>query len=128
MKNEKTENFVANLHDKTEYVIYIRNSKQALDNRLALKKIYWVIKINQSAWLKPYTDMNTDLRKKSRHDFEKGFFKLMNNAFFKKAIENVSKHRDINFPRQKKKEIIYYNAFHRASISSKNEKSRGKFE
>ena len=40
MKNEKTENFVANLHDKTEYVIYIRNSKQALDNRLALKKIY----------------------------------------------------------------------------------------
>ena len=40
MKNEKTENFVANLHDKIEYVIYIRNSKQALDNRLALKKIY----------------------------------------------------------------------------------------
>ena len=74
MKNEKTENFVANLHDKIEYVIYIRNSKQALDNRLALKKIYWVIKINQSAWLKPYTDMNTDLRKKSRNDFEKDLF------------------------------------------------------
>ena len=39
--------------------------------------------------------MNTDLRKKSRHDFEKGFFKLMNNAFFKKAIKNIRKHRNI---------------------------------
>ena len=74
MKNEKTEKLVANLHDKTEYVIQIIDSKQALDNRLALKKIYWVIKINQSAWLKPYTDMNTDLRKKSRNDFEKDLF------------------------------------------------------
>ena len=52
----------ANLHDKIEYVIHIRNLKQALNYGLVLKKVHIVIKFNQNAWLKPYIDINTDLR------------------------------------------------------------------
>ena len=63
MKTEKLEKFVASFHDKTEYVIDIRNLKQALSHGLVLKKVHGVIKFNQSAWLKLYIDMNTDLRK-----------------------------------------------------------------
>ena len=60
------EKLVVNLHDKTEYVIHIRNSKQALNHGLVFKKVHKVVKFNQNARLKPYIDMNTDLRIKTK--------------------------------------------------------------
>ena len=95
MKIEKVKKLQPNLHDITEYLIRMRNLQQGLNNRLVLRKVNGVITFNQNAWLKPYIDMITDLRKKAKNDFEKGFFNLMNNATFGKTIENVRKHRDI---------------------------------
>ena len=89
---EKVENPVTNLHDKTEYVIHIRNLKQASNHGFVFEKVYKVIKFNQSSWLKPHIDMNADLRKKEKNDFEKDFF---NNAVLEKTMENMRKHRDI---------------------------------
>ena len=53
---------------------------QALNIRLALKRVHKVVKINQNALLKPYIDINIDLRKNVF--FQKYFFKLMNNSKF----------------------------------------------
>ena len=62
----KVEELAVNLHDKTEYVIHIRNLKQALNHRLVSKKVNRVKKFNQNAYLKPYIDMNIDLKKKQK--------------------------------------------------------------
>ena len=73
MKVKKVEKLVANLHDKTEYVIQIRNLKLALNPGLVLQKNPKVIKSNQNSWLKPCIDMNTDLRKSRKRILKKIF-------------------------------------------------------
>ena len=71
IKIKKVEKLVANLHDKTKYVIHIRNLKQALNHGLVLKKIHRMIRLNQNFRLKSYIDMNIDLGKKAKQDFKK---------------------------------------------------------
>ena len=92
MKIEKVKKLVADLHNNTEYVKQIRNLKQALNNGLVLKKVHRVIKFNQNAWLKPYIDMNIDLRKNTKNDFEKVFLSWWIMQFLEK-LENVRKQR-----------------------------------
>ena len=92
---DKTKKLVCNLQDKKNYVVHIIVLKQALDHGLKLRKVHRVIEFNQKAWLKECTDVDTELRKKASNDFEKDFFKLMNNVVFGKTMENVRKHRDI---------------------------------
>ena len=95
MKINRYSKFVRNFYDKNNYVVHMRSLKQALDHGLILTKIHRVIQFNQEAWLKEHIDINTELRKEAKNNFEKDFFKLMNNSVFGKTMENVRKHRDV---------------------------------
>ena len=103
MKIDKCKKLVCNLCNKNKYVVHIRSLKQVLNHGLKLKKVHRIIEFNQEAWLKPYIDMNTELRKVAENDFKKHYFKLMNNSVFGKTMENIRKHRDIKLVTTNKK-------------------------
>ena len=95
MKINGVEKLVPNLYDKKNYIIHIRALDQALAHGLILDRIHRAIEFDQSAWMRPYIDFNTQLRTKATNDLKKDFFKLMNNVVFGKTMENIRKHRNI---------------------------------
>ena len=99
MKIDKCKKLVCNLHNKKKYTAHIKS----LNHGLKLKSIHRIIEFNQKAWLKSYINVNTELRKLAKDDFEKDLFKLMNNAVFGKTMENIRKHGDIKLVTTDKK-------------------------
>ena len=91
------EKLVPNLEDKHDYVVDIRNLKFYLDHGLKVKKVSSVISFEQSTWLKPYIDFNTERRKEATDDFSKDLFKLLSNAVFGKTMENVRMRVNMSF-------------------------------
>ena len=103
MEINKCKKLVCNLFNKKKFVTHISSLKQALNHGLKLKQIHRVTEFNQKEWLKPYIDMNAELRKASKNDFEKDLFKLMNNSVFRKTMEKIRKYRDIKLVTTDKK-------------------------
>ena len=95
MEINGVEKRVPNLKDKKNYVIHIQALNQVLQHGLRLDGIHRAIEFDQSPWLKTYIDFNTQLRTAATNDFEKDFFKLMNNSVLGKMMENIRKHRNI---------------------------------
>ena len=94
-KIAKVEKLICSIEDKEKYVLHIRALKQARNYGLKLKTLHRLIQFYQKGWLKPYIDMNTELRKNAKKEFEKNLFQLMNNSVFGKTLENVRNHKDI---------------------------------
>lgn len=92
MKNEK---LLLTFYDKKNYITHFSMLKLALKHGLILKKVHRVLQFKQVAWLKSYIDMNTKHRTQANNDFEKDYYKYMNNAIYGKCLENIRQRTDI---------------------------------
>ena len=116
------EKLIPNLWDKESYVVHHKNLKLYLELGLKIKKIHRGIKFREEAWMKSYIKLNTDLRTKGENDFEKDFFKLMNNSVFGKTMENIRNRVDVRLVnnQNKAKKLISKPNFRHCTIFDEN--------
>ena len=122
MKIGKVNKLTPNFNKKIKYVLHHRNLKQYLDLGMKLTEIHRVISFKQSKWLAPYIALNTELRTAAKNDFEKDFFKLMNNSVFGKTMENIRNRVNIKLVNREEKllKFIAKPSFERRTIFSEN--------
>ena len=118
----KVEKLIPNLNNKKKYIIHYENLKLYESLGMKITHIHRGIKFEESAWMKPYIDLNTDLRAKAKNDFEKDFFKLLNNSVFGKTMENIRKRVNVTLVNSEKKaaKLTAKPNFKRCTIFHKN--------
>ena len=84
-----TPKLIPNLGNRKKYVLHYKNLQQYLKYGMRLTKIHRGIRYSESKFLEKYIVSNTESRKVAKNEFEKDFFKLMNNSVFGKTMENV---------------------------------------
>ena len=96
---------IPHLEKKIKYVVHFTTLKSYIDMGIKVTQIHRILKFKQSPWLKRYIDFNTNQRKLAKNQFEKNFFKLMNNSVFGKTIENLRNRNNIELVHTEKRFI-----------------------
>ena len=105
MKVNGVEKLICHFKTRKNYVIHYRTLRQCLELGMKITAVHRGISFYQSPWMEPYIRKNTELRKTAANSFEKDFFKLMNNSFFGKTIENIRKRQNIHLVDNRKKAL-----------------------
>ena len=105
IKVNGVEKLICHFKTRKNYVLHYRTLRQCLELGMRLTAVHRGISFYQSPWMEPYIRKNTELRKSAANNFEKDFFKLMNNSVFGKTIENIRKRQNIHLVDDRKKAL-----------------------
>ena len=116
------EKLISHFKPRKNYVVHCRTLRQCLELGMRITAVHRGISFYQSSWMEPYIRKNTELRMCAANNFEKDFFKLMNNSVFGKTIENIRKRQNIHLIDNRKKAIKLSSKpnFDRVTIFDKN--------
>jgi hypothetical protein len=106
-RNSEYSKLVPNLYGKEKYSLHYRNLKFYLAHGLKLRKVHRVIEFEQAPWMRKYIETNQDLRAAATEEFEKAFFKFMNNSCYGKTCENQRKRTDIRLVTNEEKAMKF---------------------
>ena len=125
IKTGQYRKLIPNLQDKKEYVVHYKNLRQYLDLGLEVTKVHKILEFDESPWMSDYISFNTEKRKTAKNDFEKNFFKLMNNSVFGKTMENLRKRVNIKLTSdpEKFKQLASRPTYVSSKVFSKGTKS-----
>ena len=93
----QTKKLICDWSDKKNYLIHYRMLKFYIRHGMVVERVHNIISFKQSRWLEKYISFNTQKRNQALNDFEKDFYKLLNNAFYGKSMENVRNRLKIKF-------------------------------
>ena len=93
----RTKKLFRDWSDKKNYVVHYRMLKFYVRHGMIIDKVHNIISFRQNRWLEKYINFNTRKRNQAVNDFEKDFYKLLNNAFYGKTMENVTNRLKKNY-------------------------------
>ena len=96
----KSKNLICDWTDKKNYLVHYRMLKFYVRHGMVVDKIHEINSFKRSKWLEKYINFKLQKRNKAKNDFEKNFNKLLNNAFYGKAMENVRNRLGLKFFRK----------------------------
>ena len=116
-----TKKLICDWSDKKNYLIHYRRLQFYIRHGMIIDKVHNIISFKQSRWLEKYIKFNTQKRNQAKNDFEKDFYKLLNNAFYGKTMENVRNRLKIKFVKKddyreivKQQSKLTFNGIHKS--------------
>ena len=114
-KYKPTEKLIMDQTNKQRYFLHYRDLKFYIGHGIRNLNVHTVFEFKQSPWLAKFIKYNTEQGKKAKTEFKKHFYKLMNNIFYGKTIENIKK--------RLKLDLIDKSDIHRRSLNRQSKLS-----
>ena len=96
---------------KEHYLLHYKLLKLYVDLGLVVRKMHRVLQFTQNNWLKPYINLNSEKRQAASNQFEKSFYKPLNDAVYRKSCESKRRRMKIELTKEARRTLNIVSKF-----------------